>query len=77
MNTFNCDYCGEAIPYEVIAKRHYTAKNLPGRLYCNRDHQILARIANDEYKAMSVIGRDARSKGVAESNRAHPRRGKK
>ena len=73
----NCDFCGKEIPDDVIAHRHYTDEELRTRkIVCNHACDIARRRRDGQFKAMSQVGKDARSKAVATSNREKPRRKK-
>ena len=69
-----CAYCDAPIPDEDIARRHYSQARRSKPLYCNREHAVLGMQQRGHYKRMSLAGKPARSKAVAESNRLHPRR---
>ena len=51
-----CDYCGETIPADVLAKRHYSPGTTYKHIFCNREHNHLWKQKNGIYKAMSKIG---------------------
>jgi hypothetical protein len=76
-----CAFCGAPLDETALKKkRHFTDAELEAlhagekTVCCDRDHEVLRRSRDGFFKAMSVAGRDARSKAVTLSNQRHPRR---
>jgi len=76
--SYTCGYCGEPI-LNPRQTRHCSLTKLEqlageGRLFCCREHAVYGMQQVGFYKEISVKGRPVRSKAVAKSNQAHPRR---
>ncbi len=65
-----CELCGATIPPEVMARRRRNAKHY----FCNTEHRNAWWKQTGHFKAMSEIGKPARSAAVTQSNHEKPRR---